>query len=100
MLSPSPITGVGSISIDDTSVIAGSYTYASFDVNAQGQLTNATSNPVPAISNLSDTVITSPTINDVLTFNGTDWVNQTIPNDSLASLTDVALVGLSNNDII
>lgn len=50
-LTGGPVTTSGTISIAPTTVSAGSYNYASFDVNAQGQLTSASSNvPVTAIT--------------------------------------------------
>ena len=66
-------------SLANTTVISGDYNIngqALFTVNAQGQLT-ASSNVNLAISNLSDVTTTSPIINNVLTFNGTKWINST-----------------------
>lgn len=54
-----------------------------------------------ALNDLVDVVFAgAPVLNEGLIYNGTNWANATIPSGSttLATLTDVQLTGLSNND--
>tara|TARA_R100000808_G_C2155481_1_gene168167 strand:+ start:2856 stop:6722 length:3867 start_codon:yes stop_codon:yes gene_type:complete len=86
-------TGLSSVAIntdtiqfnlDNTTVTAGTYTYATFDVNAQGQITSATSNTVP-----TDTTYDLNSIQ-----NGSDSDIQLIPS---AGLTDIVKLVAGTN---
>jgi hypothetical protein len=62
-LTGGPITGVGTLSIANTGVSSGSYTFPNVTFNAQGQATSATSNTFTGISPLT-------TKGDIIVHNG------------------------------
>ena len=49
---------------------------------------------------LDDTNINSPSVNQVLTFDGTNWANQALPTYNLNSLTDVTIGTLADGDCL
>ena len=57
-LTGGPITSMGTISLANTAVSAASYTWGNFTVNAQGQLTAASSNSAPVTSIATGTGLT------------------------------------------
>lgn len=67
-LSGGTITGTGTISLANTTITAGSYSYGSFTVNAQGQLTAASSN-TPVTSITAGTGLSGGTITSTGTIN-------------------------------
>lgn len=56
-LTGGPITSSGTIALNNTGVAAGSYTYSSIAVDAQGRITGATSGTAPS------TTVTAPAVN-------------------------------------
>ncbi len=95
-------TGSGTTSIALTlATVATPGTYKSVTVNAKGLVTAGT-NPTNALDDLSDVIITTPSTDQVLKYNGTDWVNATVPASasSLDDLTDVILTSPSTAQML
>lgn len=65
-LTGGPITSTGTISIANTAVTAGSYTLGNFTVNAQGQLTAASSTTAVSNAQLANSSLTIGTTNIAL----------------------------------
>jgi hypothetical protein len=49
---------------------------------------------------LDDVNVTSPSLNQILQYNGTDWVNGTAPATSLDGLSDVAITSPSTDQVL
>ena len=57
---------------------------------------------IGVLNDLNDVTITNPQTNQVLTYNGTQWVNDTAPSgaSALSGLTDVAISSLADKDLL
>ena len=53
-----------------------------------------------SLSALSDTTITTPDNNEFLKYNGTAWVNGTLPTQELDDLTDVVITTPASNNLL
>jgi hypothetical protein len=71
-------------------------------ISKSGQVATPGQIAAMALAKLSDVTITTPATNQVLTYNGTKWVNQALPTDTdtLATLGDVTLSGLANGQVL
>jgi hypothetical protein len=65
--------------------------------NDAGYLANINSE---SINDLSDVVITTATSGQVLSYNGTNWVNGAASSNSLAGLTDVTITAAATNEVL
>jgi len=108
-LTGGPITTTGTISLANTTVTPGSYTYSSFTVDAQGRLTVASSGTMPLLpaNNLSDlnsasTARTNLGLTNIATQNVTQhYVLVGGASNSITSLgltNGQLLIGSTNND--
>ena len=68
------------------------------DVNASAAIAY-TKVTRPPLSNASDVTLTSPTLGQALTYNGTGWVNST-PVNSLSGLSDVTITSPVGGEVV
>lgn len=95
----------GATNINDANITASSVTQhqAALSINKSQipdfgtYLSDITTQP---INNLSDVVITSPSNNQVIKYNGTNWVNATNPIGTLDDLSNVTVPSPAENNIL
>ena len=81
----------------DYSEVTNTPTNVSTFTNDAGYLTNINSE---SIDDLSDVVITTATTGQVLSYNGTNWVNGAASSGSLAGLSDVTITAAATNEVL
>ncbi len=83
-----------SVALGPSGVTPGSFTNTDLTVNAQGIITAAADGTTPAIviNDLTDVDTTGVILDQILQFDGTDWVNSNLDLNNLADVTIVSPV--------
>jgi len=88
------LTNIGNASLTNSSI-----TINGTAVSLGGSIT-VSGGAAGNLDSLTDVVITSPTLNQVLKYNGTNWVNDTGAAGNLDSLTDVVITSPTLNQVL